>query len=179
MYKLWQPSCWLNSYRKYNDIIKDCHILFLKSESMHTMVGFQQLLRAHKVRDGLVLGCGKFSEKQGIKESNSWRPLNGEHCSSWTCPELVPQPSWRTAVVLGVNVKPKLKPLVLIKEPTAALAVLDEQHLALVRHLFEWLSSVLIAAIYKDCSLFRRLPPSLSFSIQSMEGECLWIKFLL
>lgn len=47
----------------------------------------------------------------------------------------MPQHSLRTGVVLGVNLKPKLKPLVLIKESVAAFAVLDEQHLALVRHL--------------------------------------------
>lgn len=90
-------------------------------------------MSAHKLRDGPVLGCGKFSEKQGIKESNSWTRLNEEHCSSWTCPELMPQHSLRTGVVLGVNLKPKLKPLVLIKEPVAVFTVLDEQHLALVR----------------------------------------------
>lgn len=48
------------------------------------------------------------------------------------------QHSLRTGVVLGVNLKPKLKPFVLIKElVAAAFTVLDEQHLALVRHLLE------------------------------------------
>lgn len=115
----------------------DCPIIFLKPESLYTTLGFQYLLSAHKQRDGPVLGCGKFSEKQGIKESNSWTRLNEEHCSSWTCPELVPQHSLRAGVVLGVNLKPKLKPLALIKEPVAAFAVLDEQLLALVRLLVE------------------------------------------
>jgi len=48
----------------------------------------------------------------------------------------MPQHSLRTGVVLGVNLKPKLKPLVLIKEPMAGFTALDEQHFALVRHLF-------------------------------------------
>lgn len=96
---------------------------------MHSMLGFQKLLSARKLRDGPVLGCGKFSEKQGVKEGNSWTRLNGEHCSSWTCPEPVPQHSLRTGVVLGVNLKPKLKPLALIKELVAAFTVLDEQTL--------------------------------------------------
>lgn len=55
----------------------------------------------------------------------------------WTYPELVPQHNLRTGVVLGVDQKPKLKPLVLIKAPVAAFAVLDEQHLAVVRHVFQ------------------------------------------
>lgn len=38
----------------------------------------------------------------------------------------MPQHSWKTGVVLGVSLKPKLKPLVLIKEPGAALTLLCE-----------------------------------------------------
>lgn len=96
---------------------------------MHSMLGFQKLLSAHKLRDGPVLGCGKFREKQGVKEGNSWTRLNGEHCSSWTYPEPVHQHGLRAAVVLGVNLKPKPKPLALIKELVAAFTVLDEQTL--------------------------------------------------
>lgn len=49
----------------------------------------------------------------------------------------MPQHSSRAGVVLGVNLKPKLKPLALVKEPVAAFTVLDEQLLALVRLLVE------------------------------------------